>query len=91
MYNVHINYCIIGNLFKQSFELMFRFSNCGTFYTENVILSYERVTLLALHRLFGPEYFNPPEQPVIYCTPDPILFSIIKKTAVQVILKLVYY
>lgn len=72
-------------LFKQSFELMFRFSNCGTFYTENVILSYERVTLLALHRSFGPEYFNPTEQPVIYCTPDPILFGIIKKTAVQVI------
>lgn len=48
------------------------------------MLSYERIILLALHRTFGPEYFNPPELPIIYCTPDPVLLSTIKRTALQV-------
>lgn len=67
------------------FNLKFRFSNCGAFYTENMILSYERVILLALFRTFGPEYFNPSESPIIYCTPDPVLFGTIKRTVLQVI------
>lgn len=50
-----------------------------------MMLSYERVILLALHRAFGPEYFNPPESPIIYCTPDPVLITTIKRTALQVI------
>lgn len=63
----------------------FRFPNCGAFYTENMMLSYERVILLALHRMFGPEYFNPSELPIIYCTPDPVLITTIKRTVMQVI------
>lgn len=49
------------------------------------MLSYERVILLALHRMFGPEYFNLSDLPIIYCTPDPILISTIKRTILQVI------
>lgn len=64
---------------------VFRFQNCGTFYTENMLLSYERVVLLALHRMFGPEYFNSSEFPIIYCTPDPVLITTIKRTVMQVI------
>lgn len=48
------------------------------------MLSYERIILLALHRTFGPEYFNAPQTPVIYCTPDPVLITTIKRTALQV-------
>jgi len=49
-----------------------------------MILSYERVLLLALHRMFGPEYFNVSELPIVYCTPDPVLVGTIKRTALQV-------
>lgn len=48
-------------------------------------MSYERVVLLALHRAFGPEYFNPSELPIVYCSPDPTLISAAKKTISQVI------
>ncbi|VVC28517.1 Hypothetical protein CINCED_3A023170 [Cinara cedri] len=63
---------------------LFQFPNCGAFYTENMILSYERVLLLALHRMFGPGYFNPSELPIIYCTPDPVMISTIKRTVTQI-------
>jgi len=49
-----------------------------------MILSYEKVVLLALHRAFGPEYFNPSQLPIIYCTPDPALINTIKRTVSQV-------
>jgi hypothetical protein len=78
------NICLLA-LFINLIQLKFRFSNCGAFYTENMILSYERVILLALHRMFGPEYFSPSGLPIIYCTPDPVLISTIKRTALQVI------
>uniref|UniRef100_A0A2H8TGC9 Pyridoxal-dependent decarboxylase domain-containing protein 1 n=1 Tax=Melanaphis sacchari TaxID=742174 RepID=A0A2H8TGC9_9HEMI len=63
---------------------LFQFSNCGAFYTENMILSYERVILLALHRMFGPEYLNLSEFPIVYCTPDPVLVGTIKRAALQI-------
>jgi len=50
-----------------------------------MILSYERVLLLAINRMFGPEYLNLSEFPVVYCTPDPVLVGTIKRTASQVI------
>lgn len=50
-----------------------------------MMLSYERVILLALHRKFGPVYFNSSQWPIIYCTPDPILIGTIRKTVLQVI------
>lgn len=51
-----------------------------------MILSYERVILLALYRMFGPEYFNSSKMPIVYCSPDPVLFEAIKRTVIQVIL-----
>lgn len=49
------------------------------------MLSYERIILLALYRMFGPEYFSPSQLPIIYCTPDPVLIGTIRRTALQVI------
>lgn len=35
--------------------------------------------------MFGSDYFNSSGSPIIYCTPDPMLISAIKKAALQVI------
>ncbi|XP_027840497.2 pyridoxal-dependent decarboxylase domain-containing protein 1 [Aphis gossypii] len=66
---------------------LFQFSNCGAFYTENMLLSYERVILLALHRMFGAEFLHLSELPIVYCTPDPVLVGTIKRTALQIGMK----
>jgi len=50
-----------------------------------MISSYERVLLIALYRMFGPQYFNLSELPIIYCMPDPVLVGNIKRTVAQVI------
>lgn len=50
-----------------------------------MLLSYERVILLAFHRMFGAEYLHLSELPIVYCTPDPVLVGTIKRTALQVI------
>ncbi|XP_050542353.1 pyridoxal-dependent decarboxylase domain-containing protein 1 [Daktulosphaira vitifoliae] len=63
---------------------LFRFPNCGVFYTENMIFSYEKVILLALNRKFGPEYFQSHTNPIIYCTPDPVLIGTIKRAISQI-------
>ncbi|XP_050433013.1 pyridoxal-dependent decarboxylase domain-containing protein 1 [Adelges cooleyi] len=62
---------------------LFKFPNCGVFYTENMVLCYEKVIFLAMNRVFGPDYFNPNASPVIYCTPDPVLISTIKRAVSQ--------
>lgn len=56
-----------------------------------MILSYERVILLALYRMFGPEYFNSSKLPIVYCSPDPVLFETIKRTVIQVILFIIFF